>query len=98
MITLSFCNLLSSVAVLIIELSKHLHFILYKMASRGSLRQPAKPKQMLIFFSVDQTTAVLETTKVKHVIEGDVVQEGATVLVEFGKENFKASVIKLHGK
>ncbi len=68
------------------------------MASRGLLRQPAKPKQMLIFFSVDQTTAVLETTKVKHVIEGDVVQEGATVLVEFGKENFKASVIKLHGK
>ncbi|CAB4002225.1 Hypothetical predicted protein, partial [Paramuricea clavata] len=66
------------------------------MASRGLLCQPAKPKRILIFFSVDQTTAVLETTKVKHAIKGDVVQEGATVLVEFGKENFEASVIKLH--
>ncbi|CAB4021702.1 Hypothetical predicted protein, partial [Paramuricea clavata] len=66
------------------------------MAYCGLLHQPAKPKQMLIFFSVDQTTAVQETTKVKHVIEGDMVQEGATVLVEFGKENFKARVVKLH--
>ena len=67
------------------------------MAYRGLLHQPAKPKRMLIFFSVDLTTAVLVTTKVKHVIPGDMVEEGATVLVEFGKENFEASVIKLHG-
>ena len=66
------------------------------MAYRGLLRQPAK--RMLILFNVDQTTAVLETTKVKDVLQGDKIQEGATVLVEFGKEVFEASVVKLHGK
>ena len=66
------------------------------MAFRGLLRQPAK--RMLVFFNVDQTTAVLETTKVKDVLQGDKVQEGATVLVEFGKDVFEASVVKLHGK
>ena len=66
------------------------------MAFRGLLRQPAK--RMLVFFNVDQTTAVLETTKVKEVLQGDKVQEGATVLVEFGKDVFEASVVKLHGK
>ena len=53
---------------------------------------------MLVFFNVDQTTAVLETTKVKEVLQGDKVQEGATVLLEFGKDVFEASVVKLHGK
>ena len=52
---------------------------------------------MLVFFNVDQTTAVLETTKVKDVLQGDKVQ-GATVLVEFGKDVFEASMVKLHGK
>ena len=66
------------------------------MAFRGLLRQPAK--RMLLFFNVDQTTAVLETTKVKEVLQGDKVQEGATVLVEFGKDVLEASVVKLHGK
>ena len=66
------------------------------MAFRGLLRQPAK--RMLIFFNVDQTTAVLETSKVKNVLQGEKIQEGATVLVEFGKEIFEASVVKLHGK
>ena len=65
------------------------------MAFRGLLRQPAK--RMLVFFNVDQTTAVLETTKVKDVLQGDKVQ-GATVLVEFGKDVFEASMVKLHGK
>ncbi len=66
------------------------------MAYRGLLRQPAK--QMLIFFSVDQITAVLEMAKVKAVIQADMIQEGATVLVEFVKEIFEANVVKLHGK
>ena len=66
------------------------------MSYCGLLRQPAK--RMLIFFNVDQTTAVLETTKVKHVLQGDMIKEGATVLVDFGKEEFEASVVKLHGK
>ena len=55
-------------------------------------------KRVLVFFNVDQTTAVFETTKVKNVSQGDKIQEGATVLVEFGKEVFEASVVKLHGK
>ena len=66
------------------------------MAFRRLLHQPAK--RMLVFFNVDQTTAVLETTKVKEVLQGDKVQEGATVLLEFGKDVFEASVVKLHGK
>ena len=53
---------------------------------------------MLILFTVDQTTGVLETTKVKNVLQGKKIQEGATVLVEFGKEVFEANVMKLHGK
>ena len=65
------------------------------MAYRGLLHQPAK--RLLIFFNVDQTTADLEMTKVKHVLRGDMIKEGATVLVDFGKEEFEASVVKLHG-
>ena len=51
-----------------------------------------------IFFNVDQTTAILETTKVTQVLQGDKLQEGATVLVDFGKELFETSVVKLPGK
>ena len=65
------------------------------MVYRGLLRQPAK--RMPLFFNVDKTPAVLETTKDKDVLQGDKIQ-GATVLVEFGKEVFEASVVKLHGK
>ncbi|XP_028410534.1 uncharacterized protein LOC114533231 [Dendronephthya gigantea] len=65
------------------------------MASlRKLIREPAK--RMLIFFSVDQTTTVLDTAKVKEIIEGDKIEEGAKVLVKFGKDNFEARIIKLH--
>ena len=61
------------------------------MGSRGLLCQPAK--RMLIFFNVGQTT-----DKVRQVLQGEKLQERATVLIEFGKELFEASVVKLHGK
>ena len=47
-------------------------------------------QQVLVFFR----SAVLEAIKVKDVLQGDKVQEGATVLVEFGKDVFEASVVK----
>jgi hypothetical protein len=53
---------------------------------------------MLIYFHVDQTTSVMETTKVKKILEGDMIEEGARVLVQFGRNDFEASVLKLHGK
>ena len=56
-----------------------------KMAFRKLLRQ-----RVLVFFRL----AVLEAIKVKGVLQGDKVQEGATVLVEFGKDVFEASVVK----
>ena len=68
------------------------------MAFGGLPRLRQAAKRVLVFFNVDQTTAVLETTKVKNVSQGDKIQEGATVLVEFGKKVFEASVVKLHGK
>ena len=34
--------------------------------------------------------------KVRLVLQGEKLQEGATVLIEFGKELFEASVVKLH--
>ena len=71
-------------------------FTIFKNISRNLLRQPAKT--MLIFFIADQTTAILETTKVRKILQGDMVKEGATVLVDFDEEEFEASVIKLHGK
>ncbi len=67
------------------------------MPLRGLVRQPAK-RRMLIYFHVDQTTSVMETTKVKKILEGDMIEEGARVLVQFGRNDFEASVLKLHGK
>ncbi len=67
------------------------------MPLRGLVRQPAK-RRMLIYFHVDRTRSVMETTKVKKILEGDMIEEGARVLVQFGKNDFEASVLKLHGK
>ena len=56
-------------------------FTFFKMTFCNLLCQPAK--RMLIFVTADQTKAILETTKVRKILQGDRVQEGATVLVNF---------------
>lgn len=67
------------------------------MALRESQRQK-KAKRMLLFFSSDQTTSILETTKLRKILDGDRLVEGASVLVKYGEEDLEARILKLHGK
>lgn len=41
---------------------------------------------------------VLDKAKVQKILEEDKIEEGARVLVKFGKDDFEASGIKLHSK
>ena len=65
------------------------------MSFRDLVRQPSK--RMLIYFHADNTTTIMETSKVKKIVQGNKVEEGARVLMPFGKKDFEATVIKLHG-
>ncbi|CAB4020161.1 Hypothetical predicted protein [Paramuricea clavata] len=65
------------------------------MALRESQRQK-NAKRMLLFFGGDQTTSILETSKLIKILEGDRLVEGASVLVKYGKEDLEARVVKLH--
>ncbi|CAB4034622.1 Hypothetical predicted protein, partial [Paramuricea clavata] len=65
------------------------------MALRESQRQK-NAKRMLLFFGGDQTTSILETSKLIKILEGDRLVEGASVLVKYGKEDLEARVAKLH--
>ncbi|CAB3996825.1 Hypothetical predicted protein [Paramuricea clavata] len=65
------------------------------MALRESQRQK-NAKRMLLFFGGDQTTSILETSKLIKILEGDRLVEGASVLVKYGKEDLEAQVAKLH--
>ena len=44
---------------------------------------------MLTFFSANQTTTILETTKVRKILQGDMVHKGGFVLVDLDKKNSK---------
>ena len=59
----------------------------------------APTKRMLVFFKFDENTSVLGTNKVKKVLaNGNKLEEGAVVLVEYDKVDYEAHVIKMHGK
>ena len=68
------------------------------MSVRNLSRKPAK--RMLCFFSIDKTTSILDTSNIISLIDApkDKLEEEATVLVQFGKDEYEATVLKLHGK
>ena len=53
---------------------------------------------MLCFFNVDKTTSILDTNKIVEFKNAEKLEEGITVLVKFGEDEFEANVLKLHGK
>ena len=53
---------------------------------------------MLRFFDIDKTTLILETNKIVEINNAEKLEEGVTVVVKFGKDEFEANVVKLHGK
>ena len=53
---------------------------------------------MLVFFNCNETTSILGTNKVKTVLDGDKLVEGKSVMVDYGNAEYKAKVLKLHGK
>ena len=55
-------------------------------------------KRMLVYFEADNGTAIMKTSEAKSVVSGGKLEEGAMVLVEFDKIDFKGLVVKLHGK
>ena len=59
-------------------------------------RQPAK--RMVILFNYDNSTCIMDTSKAKKVVDGNKIEEGATVLVDFENKEYEARVLKLHGK
>ncbi|CAB4004115.1 Hypothetical predicted protein [Paramuricea clavata] len=65
------------------------------MALRKSQRQK-HAKRMLLFFGSDQTTSILEMSKIIKYLEGDRLVEGASVLVKYGKGDLEVRVVKLH--
>ena len=67
-----------------------------KISLRSTTRSPAK--RMLVFFEEDKTTAILNTSKVKQIIGGNKLEDGAIVVVEYDNADYEALVIKLHGK
>jgi hypothetical protein len=56
------------------------------MALCESQRQK-NAKRMLLFFGSDQTTSILETSKLIKILEGDRLVEGALVVVKYRKED-----------
>ena len=67
------------------------------MSLRSLTRAP--PKRMLGFFKADKTTSILPTSKVKKIFSEDrkLIDE-AEVLVDYENHDYKAHVLKLHGK
>lgn len=67
------------------------------MSFRAS-RCARQGKRMLVYFEADNGTAIMKTSEAKSVVSGGKLEEGAMVLVEFDKIDFKGLVVKLHGK
>ena len=59
----------------------------------------APPKRMLAFFEAYKNTSTLPTSKVKKIFSKNrKLVDGAEVLVDYENHNYKAHVLKLHGK
>lgn len=63
-----------------------------------SLRSSLKiPRNSLFFFEIDNSTCVLATKTITKVLEGDNKSKGGKVLVEYGKEELEATIIRVSG-
>ena len=60
------------------------------------IRAPAK--RMLVYFEEDSSTSILSTNKVKKIVDGNKLEDGVAVLVDYDNVDYEALVIKLHGK
>lgn len=61
------------------------------------MRAPAK--RMLVLFEEESSTSILSTGKVKKIVSGDNnLKDGAVVVVDYENVDYKALVLKLHGK
>ena len=70
---------------------------LLKMSLRSAvIRAPAK--RMLVYFEEDSSTSILSTNKVKKIVDGNKLEDGVAVLVDYDNVDYEALVIKLHGK
>ena len=79
----------------------HCRLLLFLLQS-GELVQPVKmslsvrnlkpAKRMLCFFNVDNTTSILDPTKIVKVIDAEKLKQGGTILVKFGEDEFEAYV------
>ena len=70
---------------------------LLKMSLRSAvIRAPAK--RMLVYFEEDSSTSILSTNKVKKILDGNKLEDGVAVLVDYDNVDYEALVIKLHGK
>ena len=57
------------------------------------------PKRMLVFFNEDNSTSILNTSKVVRILSGESkISEGSSVEVEYDGCNYEAFVVRLHGK
>jgi hypothetical protein len=57
------------------------------------------PKRMLVFFNEDNSTSILNTSKVVRILSGESkISEGSSVEVEYDGCNYEALVVRLHGK
>ena len=60
------------------------------------IRAPAK--QRLVYVEEDSSTSILSTNKVKNIVDGNKLEDGVAVLVDYDNVDYEALVIKLHGK
>ena len=64
-----------------------------------SLRRLLKvPKYALFYFDSDKTTSIVPTKNIKKVISGDNTSNGSKVVVLYGKEQLKATILGVAGK
>ena len=66
--------------------------------NESSINHEFSSQTMLVFFEEDKTTAILNTSKVKQIIGGNKLEDGAIVVVEYDNADYEALVVKPHGK
>ena len=55
---------------------------------------------MLVFFSEDKCTSILNTNKIKRIVSTgeSKIREGITVDVDYGGVSYEAQIVRMHGK
>ena len=56
------------------------------------------PKYTLFYFDLDKTTSTLPMNNIKKVMSGDYTSKGSKVVVLYGNEQLKATILGVAGK